>query len=885
MNDIIRRKISIIILAIAIVLVVLGNIGLNAIENRQYKIINISSEELLDNTAGLKEFEEKDGRFFSLSDDPWIDYPVEADTAIKTITVDVNYLSDNYTESELFIMYDKDTFNRYPVTFTLGENIIRIEEEDMASVRFDLLTGAEQEIGIDDIILNDDGAIHKVEFKDSLRLYSRLLIWLLFAFSPILCLYSKKRIRLKGNDFINKYKNLFEMLVILLIYWLSFTLGILAILPVIITALYIGPDTDIKDFSDIKHKMSFVITACLMFALIPEENIGHMLYNIDNSLSIRIFAAALLSEAMLYIRADNEKSRLYFYKIVDYIIIFIMAAALEVLVNIYLNDMSIGTAITSSLLSENIFLNAVLLGVIYYFFGDLLGGVIGRILAYALYFVFFTGNFVKLKYHNTIFGPIDILQVRDFLSVVTVYVPAVLLYTGTVLLLALLVFVLYKKRSIIKKYKPDLYMAAVMLIFIISLTFKLKDNKFVSVGVDSTSLWKGAETCVNEQGVMSYSYMRFKDVLEIIPRADENYNEEYMLALKKDIDSIHKNTSSDVKPDVILIMEEAMFDVGKVPDVSFSQKVDENILKYEKTNVISPKYGGVTASVEFEALTGMSNFFFLDNIVPYVTYWNNEDKFIPGLAYEFGKNGYSTTAIHPNDGTVYNRETVYKCMGFDKFIEKKDMDFSAQNLANDGWFRDMPLADVIKKQMEETDEPQFIFTVTVENHMLYDNKYKDTDVKISSDKLSESEQHQLEQYSQGVLNSDKFIKKMVEIVDNADRPTILYIWGDHLPSLSAFSTLGFIDNVYNKYDTPLIAYSNYKDIEIGEEYITPNQIAPQVLKDAGAEYSSYFDYIYSLRNKYPVIHREFGINSEDEEIKKYNEIQYDILFGERYLVE
>jgi phosphoglycerol transferase MdoB-like AlkP superfamily enzyme len=213
------------------------------------------------------------------------------------------------------------------------------------------------------------------------------------------------------------------------------------------------------------------------------------------------------------------------------------------------------------------------------------------------------------------------------------------------------------------------------------------------------------------------------------------------------------------------------------------------------------------------------------------------------------------------------------------------LDFSEANVAADGYFKDDALADVIVDKLDESDEPTFLFAVTIENHTLYENKYEETEVKVDSDKLNDSELHTLEQYSQGVLNADRFIAKMVDYVENAQRPTILYVWGDHLPSLSAFGTLGYIEDNYNKYSTPLVAYSNYKDIEIGEDYITPNQLAPQILKDAEIDYSDYFDFIYSLREAYPVIQKEFGVPAEDEEIKKYELVQYDVLFGKGYLLE
>ena len=38
------------------------------------------------------------------------------------------------------------------------------------------------------------------------------------------------------------------------------------------------------------------------------------------------------------------------------------------------------------------------------------------------------------------------------------------------------------------------------------------------------------------------------------------------------------------------------------------------------------------------------------------------------LAEQFKSLGYSTTAMHPNHATNWNRENVYKDFGFDQFL-------------------------------------------------------------------------------------------------------------------------------------------------------------------------------------------------------------------------
>lgn len=90
--------------------------------------------------------------------------------------------------------------------------------------------------------------------------------------------------------------------------------------------------------------------------------------------------------------------------------------------------------------------------------------------------------------------------------------------------------------------------------------------------------------------------------------------------------------------------------------------------------------------------------------------------------------------------------------------------------------------------------------------------------------------------------------------------------------------------IYDKYGTCLAAYSNYKELQF-PEYVTPNQIAAQIMEDSGISHSSYYDFIYSLREKYPVIHNEFCNIDQIPELEIYRMIQYDIMFGNQWFYE
>ena len=66
------------------------------------------------------------------------------------------------------------------------------------------------------------------------------------------------------------------------------------------------------------------------------------------------------------------------------------------------------------------------------------------------------------------------------------------------------------------------------------------------------------------------------------------------------------------------------------------------------------------------------------------------------------------------------------------------------------------------------------------------------------------------------------------------------------------------------------------------EYMTPNQLAAQLMVDSGICHSSYYDYIYSLRNNYPIIHSELLNDEQLFDLETYHLIQYDIMFGNQW---
>lgn len=866
---------------------------------------DISAEEFLENSR-LEGMNKADGNIVSVTEkDGCISYGGDEAEALQNIVINIEDLCDDYNGSDIYVVFKNGEEKHYIKEFAVGRNTLNLKNplRNVESIRFQLLRNVGQACKIGPVTFNSAGMASARRWNEVGELYLRFLIVTVLLLINIgaVILGSKKPFKAESKvmSFLNRHYGTVMAILIFCVFQLCFLAGLGALAASAIFGYYIGSNLlahgERTRFGAMVCGGFFAVTAIFAWCIYPDVSIAKLFWRTDAQNGLRMFICIIAGIIMgvcciAYFGRKEEgfiemNCRRLLGIGLNVAVIAFMTISLEVLAKIFFEKVGFFGAVREVVTFRAIVLSIFLTAIIYYFLKSLLGAVVG-IFFDGLFFLFiFTGNFVKLRFHDSTFKPLDILQINDFLGIVYRYLPKILVILMVIFIVIMLTLLAYKKRKYIKEHKPNLVMAAVCLYMIVTMAGKINANKFYSMGINFNNAWRGTKENVYEQGIVCNSYIEFAKITKIRPKADEKYSKEYMRELKADFDALDSGNVSDIKPNVIVIMEESLFDITRVPEVELSMDVTENMHKYFKANTISPKYGGGTASVEFEALTGMSNYYFLDNIVPYITYWNSGKEAIPGIVDEFNASGYETTAIHPNDGGAYNRDMIYNSMHFDRFLDSDDMDFKRENLADDGFFKDSALFDVIKTQFESSDEPQFIFTVTIENHTMHKGKYDETEVKVKADGVSEEERNAFEQYSQGVLDCDRFLGEMVDLVENAKRPTILYVWGDHLPPLSGFNTLGFLKDKYNKYTTPLMAYSNYKSIEIGQEYITPNQLAPQILRDAEIKHSSYFDYIYSLREKFPVIQKEFVEDTEAEELNTYSMVQYDMLFGEKYLTD
>ncbi|KAB2720529.1 MULTISPECIES: LTA synthase family protein [Brucella] len=385
--------------------------------------------------------------------------------------------------------------------------------------------------------------------------------------------------------------------------------------------------------------------------------------------------------------------------------------------------------------------------------------------------------------------------------------------------------------------------------------------------------------------------------------APEGYSPEAIAAIEPPAQLIPAAFDSS-KPDVIMVMSESFWDPTRLPGVAFSADPIPTVRAEQSGHVFSPEFGGMTANVEFEALTGFSKAFLPSGSIPYQQYIRRP---LPSLASFFKDQGYATRAIHPYRQWFWNRGPVYESMGFDRFMSEENMPPLEKRgaLASDA-----ALTDEIIREADSMDAPFFFFAVSLQGHGPYEaNRYPDSKLEVQTD-ASEHTRQSIRSYSQGAMDADASLARLMEWASKRDRETILVFFGDHLPPLGpVYVETGFMANrvasrtasaedMMLQHETPLVLWSNKRGAERGTGTISPAFLPLHILDMAGMQHPYYTGFLRQLHERYRVVdnHAVFDRSENAEEgwqqrppfpplLRDYQMLQYDMIFGSNFARE
>ncbi|HAH17749.1 LTA synthase family protein [Eubacterium uniforme] len=355
------------------------------------------------------------------------------------------------------------------------------------------------------------------------------------------------------------------------------------------------------------------------------------------------------------------------------------------------------------------------------------------------------------------------------------------------------------------------------------------------------------------------------------------------------------------KPDVIVIMDEAFADMSVIGNIEtntdympFIRKLmygyDNTVSGYLNMSIV----GGNTPNSEYEFLTGDTLKFLPMGSVPYQQYMFGERD---SLVSQLKDLGYHTTAMHPYYQKGWNRYNVYDYFGFDDKYFKDTSVLGGKTIRS--YYSDESIVDwIIDKTERASDDPQFIFSVTMQNHSGFTENFDNLPHTVSVKGLEKNDA--VSNYFSLVKLTDKAVEKLINHYKEADRDTVIVFFGDHQPNTTIGNpilrmhgmdpeNLSKEDNAL-RYKVPYFIWANYDiEEEVGKE-ISANYLSGLMTEKVGLSQTPYQLFLKDLREEYPVISavrtcdsKYLPVENEDDEedINKYNIIQYYKMFRQK----
>ena len=326
-------------------------------------------------------------------------------------------------------------------------------------------------------------------------------------------------------------------------------------------------------------------------------------------------------------------------------------------------------------------------------------------------------------------------------------------------------------------------------------------------------------------------------------------------------------------PNIIIIQLESIFDTKYMRDFYPSEDPMPTLTalkeKYSTGLFTVPAVGAGTANTEFEVQTGMSTQFFGAGEYPFKTIMRS--KTCDSMAYDLKRLGYATAGFHNNDATFYSRHIDYANLGFDNFTGMEHM--YGLNKTPRGWAKDNILDDLMVQRMLQTEGRDYITTITVQGHGRYPKKHTDTMTgltcyfggKYQGDTEKEAA---WEYYINMCRETDDMVKDLIDKLEQIDEPTVVFMYGDHLPSLNLEED--DLDGI-TLYQTEWIMWDNM-NLPVEHKDFAAYQASTYIFNQLGLKGGL----MQNFHTRY--------MNSNDQQgyLDKLELLEYDTLYGNDY---
>ncbi len=350
----------------------------------------------------------------------------------------------------------------------------------------------------------------------------------------------------------------------------------------------------------------------------------------------------------------------------------------------------------------------------------------------------------------------------------------------------------------------------------------------------------------------------------------EGYSQQ---AIKQILDQDVINNKFSKKPNVVVVMSEAFADFREFKNLNIDSNVYDAFDRISSKGYLGktavPAFASFTVKTEFELLFGLPVRSLNDPNMPTKLLKDREQKTIPA---HYKSLGYNTNYIHTFARSFYGRGRRFANFGFDNMYFDDNMIEPLENYKT--YISDKVIFNQIEGMIEDTDEPVFVHTTTMQNHQPYES--------------TDPSESQLDYYLDGIENMLDNLEVFLKNIEESGEPTIVLFTGDHLPCFkgedSIYNKLGITGSeAGNLYAQNYFIWDNFGlDYSKAPKDIVSSFYLPYVVMDLiDAPKNQVSQKIYDKINKTPVYTSMYDNTvKRDEEMDM---ITYDIILGEKYV--
>lgn len=530
---------------------------------------------------------------------------------------------------------------------------------------------------------------------------------------------------------------------------------------------------------------------------------------------------------------------------------------------------------------------------------------------------------IKMQMRDEPVFPSDLKMLTGLSELLSMVSPILLILAGCILLLLLVTSIIVQRR-LQKQYtlkihwKRRFISIAVLLVCFSGVFFINHKN---SPSFLLFNLFKVDKTFFNQQGAVKVNgpVIQFLNNIDIkIMEEPEDYSKEkineLMKTYDKKADEINQTRNEWLdNQTIVLNLSESFSDPARVPNLTLPTDpipyIKSTIAQETGGLMLSVGYGGGTANMEWEGLTGLSISNLSASLVTPYTQLVERQQESPNITDLFDEK----IAIHPFTATLYRRKQVFDKFGFDKFyyLDSPDKLTYTDKIEQSPRISDeSAYKETLKSLKSNTETSQFIQLSTMQNHMPYDDYYSELNYTSEGTAVIPSRRKELQTYMQGLHYTDEAVKEFIQEIDKIEKPITFVFYGDHLPAI-------YSGNDSKKYgleqhQTDYFIYSNKYSREqtakLNKNVVSPNNFGAMALEQANLKVTPYYALLTTVSDQLPAltidpteslsnrfngkqvfitndnqIIQETELTKKQKEIlEDYRLIQYDLVAGKQY---